>query len=227
MESSLLCAMSDEQHTLADRPGRRAARIAATTRAWWVAVLLFTGAFHVLRGAPVDAWIFFGAAILVTLESLGWLRVPLRAPADRTARGRPMAVAGALIATLVAALALSPLYGGADTAIVVGLGLVLLPIAWAAPPSSPPSSAPSSTTASPETARIKRAAIVWSVIIAAGCAWEITAFLLGRNSPGGSTQFPALSDLVDPLLADPFGRAALVALWLVGGYALIRRGRRR
>ncbi|GAA1443859.1 hypothetical protein GCM10009617_19260 [Leifsonia poae] len=194
-------------------------------------MLLFTGAFHVLRGAPVDAWIFFGVAILVTLESLGWLRVPLSARADRTARGRPIAVAGALIATLVAVLAVSPLYGGADTAIVVGLGLVLLPIAWAAPPSSPPSSAPSSapssTTASAEPARIKRAAIVWSVIIAAGCAWEITAFLLGRNSPGGSTQFPALSDLVDPLLADPFGRTALVALWLVGGYALIRRGRRR
>jgi hypothetical protein len=201
--------------------GREAAagRVLMLTRLCWIAVLLVTAAFHVLRRAPVDAWLYGVAAVLLALDQLGWLRVPLRLHADRDTVTRRL-IAGTLIAVASLTLAVTPLYGAANTAIVVGLGVLLLPVAWA----DRGGSAPPAERAADGRAAVRRAAILWSVFIAVGCLWEIAAFFLGRGMPGGVQEFPALSDVMDPLLAWPPARAALVALWLLGGYALIRRG---
>jgi hypothetical protein len=210
--------MSEEPRSIAEHPGRREARIAAITRACWIAVLSLTGAFHFIRGAPFDAWIFLAGAAVITLDALGWLQVPLTGRIDRLARPRRL-LAFVLVGVASAVLALSPLYGGADTAIVVGLGLLMLPVVWADPQATPHPDAP------PRSA-VRRAALAWSVLIVAGCAWEIAVFFLGRSSPAATAEFPALSDLLDPLVAWPPTRIALVAVWLLGGYVLIRRGRR-
>jgi len=45
-------------------------------------------------------------------------------------------------------------------------------------------------------------------------------------SPAAEFEHPPLSDLIEPLVANPFGRAACAALWLLAGAALLRRGRR-
>jgi hypothetical protein len=210
--------MSEEPRSIAEHPGRREARVAAVTRACWIAVLVLTGMFHFIRGAPVDAWIFLAGAAVITLDSLGWLQVPLTTRIDRLPRSRRL-LAFVVIAVASAVLALSPLYGGADTAIVVGIGLLMLPAVWADP------LATGGPDARPRAA-VRRAALAWSALIVAGCAWEITVFFLGRSSPAGATEFPALSDLLDPLIAWLPTRAALIAVWLLGGYALIRRGHR-
>ncbi|MFF1632938.1 hypothetical protein [Leifsonia sp. NPDC058248] len=210
--------MSEDPRSTAEHPGRREARVAAVARACWIAVLVFTGIFHFIRGAPVDTSIFLAGAAVITLDALGWLQVPLIARIDRLTRSRRL-LAFVLIAVASAVLALSPLYGGADTAIVVGIGLLVLPVAWAGPqagahPDAPPRAA------------VRRAAIAWSVLVVAGCAWEIAVYFLGRASPVGSAEFPALSDLLDPLIFWPPTRLVLVAVWLLGGYVLIRRGHR-
>ncbi|MGH1548617.1 hypothetical protein ACRAWB_05355 [Leifsonia poae] len=196
------------------------ARVLLLTRLAWIAVLLVTTLFHVVRGAPVDAWIYgLGAAALV-LDQLRWLRIPLRLRSDRDRLSRRI-VAGVLIAVAALTVAVTPLYGPADTAIVVGLGVLLLPVVWA----DRPAGAAEATDASSRP--VRRAAVLWSAVIAAGCAWEIGAFFLGRDLPAHEQDFPALSDLMDPVLAWQPARGVLVALWLLGGYALIRRGRRR
>jgi hypothetical protein len=43
--------------------------------------------------------------------------------------------------------------------------------------------------------------------------------------PAHEAEFPALSDLLDPLIAWPPARAVLVLAWLLGGWALTRRRR--
>lgn len=184
------------------------------TRAGWTAVLIITAAFHIVRGAPIDAAIYAAGAVVLIFDALGWLRIPLRMPPDRDTVSRKV-VAGILIAVASAVLAVTHLYSAADTAIVVGLGVLLLPAAWAE------RGGPSQ----PLPAVLRRTAIAWSIVIVAGCVWEIGVFFLGRDLTGSENAFPALSDLVDPLLAWPPARAVLVACWLVGGYALLRRGR--
>lgn len=199
--------------------GRRtpSARALALTRLAWVAILLLTAAFHLLRGAPVDAWIYGLAAGVLVLDRLGWLRIPLRLRADRQPASRAV-LAGVLICTASLTVAVTPLYGPADTAIVVGLGVLLLPVVWADRPAEGRSLDDAGRRA------VRRAAILWSSVIAAGCLWEVAAFFLGRDLAGREQDFPALSDLLDPVLEWQPARGVLVALWLLGGYALVRRG---
>jgi hypothetical protein len=197
-------------------------RVLALTRLAWVAILLLTALFHIIRGAFVDAWIYGIAAGVLVLDQVGWLRIPLRLSADRDTLSRRV-VAGVLIAVAAVTLGLSPLYGEVDTAVVVGLGLLLLPVAWADRGRPAAGHEPDAA----ERRAVRRAAALWSAVIAAGCVWEIGAFFLGRDLPGHAQDFPALSDLMDPVLAWPPARAVLVALWLLGGYALIRKGWRR
>jgi hypothetical protein len=199
-------------------PSSNRRRLSATviTRVGWTAVLIITAAFHVVRGAPVDAAIYAVGAVVLVFDALGWLRIPLRMPADRDTVSRRI-IAGTLIAVASLTLGVTRLYSPADTAIVVGLGVLLLPVAWADRPPGRPE---------PLAAVVRRTAIVWSVVIVAGCLWEIGVFFLGRDLTGSETAFPALSDLLDPVLAWPPARVLLVACWLLGGLVLLRRGRR-
>lgn len=202
-------------------PGRGPCAL-ALARLAWEAVLAVTAAFHVVRGAPVDAAIYAVAAVLLVFDQLGWLRVPLRLNPDRDTLSRRL-VAAVLIVVAALALGFSPLYGAADAAVVVGIGVLLLPVAWA----DREPDRPDRPAGPAERRALRRSAVLWSSVIAAGCLWEVAAFFLGRSLPGGVQDFPALSDLVDPVLAWPPARALLVAAWLVGGYALLRRGRSR
>ena len=195
--------------------GRRRPTPTTISRAGWIGVLLITAVFHAVRGAPVDAAIYVAGAAVLTLDALGWLRVPLRMPADRDTVSRRV-IAGTLIAVASITLGFTQLYSPADTAIVVGLGVLLLPVVWADR---------SRADAGPPGAAVRRAAVLWSVVIVAGCLWEIGVYFLGRDLTGSENAFPALSDLIDPVLAWPPARALLVACWLLGGYALLRRGR--
>lgn len=226
--------MSDESRPVSARSGPVATRIAIVTRLAWLLVLVLTAVFHFLRGAPVDAWIFLGGAVVIALDGLGWLRIPLRAMPDRETLSRRI-VAYTLIGVAAVTFAFAPLYGGVDTAIVIGIGVLLLPVVWADRPrasgagdtgATDEGATDAATTGVGAKAAVRRAAIAWSAVIVAGCAWEIAVFFLGRSSPTAENDFPALSDLVDPAVAWPPARAALVVLWLAGGYALIRRGRR-
>jgi hypothetical protein len=195
-------------------PSRRRLSATVIMRAGWTAVLLITAAFHIVRGAPVDAAIYAAGAVVLVFDALGWLRIPLRMPPDRDTVSRKV-IAGILIAVAAVTLGFTRLYSAADAAIVVGLGVLLLPAAWAERGGSP----------EPLPAVLRRTAIAWSIVIVAGCVWEIGVFFLGRDLTGSENAFPALSDLIDPLLAWPPARVVLVACWLLGGYALLRRGR--
>jgi hypothetical protein len=54
--------------------------------------------------------------------------------------------------------------------------------------------------------------------------WELTSFWAGLPSARADWRHPALSDLIRPAIGVPLGRAALFAVWLAGGWALVRRG---
>jgi hypothetical protein len=72
---------------------------------------------------------------------------------------------------------------------------------------------------------MRRAATLWACVGIAVCLWELTMFFLGAYVDRYA--FPALSDLLDPLLDRPIGRILFAAAWLVGGVALMRRGQGR
>ncbi len=77
------------------------------------------------------------------------------------------------------------------------------------------------TTMSPA---VRRSAILWSVVGVVTCLWEVASFLLGLPSPEAAIAHPSISELFDPILDTTAGRAVFIALWLLLGGALVRRG---
>ena len=51
---------------------------------------------------------------------------------------------------------------------------------------------------------------VVALVLVAGCVWEIGVYFLGRDLTGSENAYPALSDLLDPVLAWPPARVLLV-----------------
>ncbi|WP_158863937.1 hypothetical protein [Leifsonia sp. AG29] len=222
--------MSQEERASASAPGAPGADPARTrsrearTALPWIGILLLTALFHAIRGAPVDSAIYAAVAAVLCLDLMRRTR---RAALDRVGLSGPPGgtrVTVALILVATAAVALAPLYGTIDAAIVLGIGVLLLPLVWAQP-ALPDRRTRGSVTREPSARAVRRTAVVWSCVIAAGCAWEVAAFFLGRAMPTRQAEFPALSDLLDPLIAWPPARALLVLAWLLGGWALTRRGR--
>lgn len=196
------------------------ARIGSRARddAPWIGILALTSAFQFFRGAPADGVIFAAAALALTVDLTGLLRFA------RTARMPRRLAAFSLGIVIVALLTLLPRYSFADGVIVVGIGLTLIPFAWpnrSAGPSDDPSTPPANGWPRP----LRRAAILWSALGVALCLWELGSFILGMPSPTAEYAHPPLSDLIDPLLENPIGRGIGAALWLLGGAALLRRGR--
>lgn len=188
----------------------------------WIAILCLTSGFQFFRGAPADGAVFVAAALALALDSLGLLRFLGSARFPRAAVGYTI---GAAIVVVIAAL---PRFSIAAGVIVAGVGLAVIPFAWSDPArhSAPRRPQGSREAGSPPRA-IRRAAILWSGLAVALCLWEMTAFFLGMPSAAAQYAHPALSDVIMPLLGNPLSLGAGTALWLLGGAALLRRGRPR
>lgn len=193
-------------------PDRRAIGLVST----WMAILVITGSFHLYRGAIADGVIYLAVALLLVLDAVGLLPGHRTISSLRLPRGAVM-LASAMVAL---PLLLAPLHGIIDAFVVGAIGVAALVVAWPDPQRGP-SDGRRLTTERP----LRRSAVLWSCAGLFFCVWELGAYLLGRLSAAAEYAFPPLSDLIDPLVQSAFGRVLLVAAWLAGGVALLRRGR--
>lgn len=220
-----------ERRRMRSSPATRAATSAALLRAApWLCILVLTGGFHVLRGATVDAVIFLGVAVLLAADAaLG----PLRSDTDALGTGGSgtgsvagrqsppgWIVASGLLIGVV--LALAPRYSPVDAVAVGALGLLLVPVIW---PEPGPARADARHASSPRPPALRHAGTLWSTLAVVAAGWELTSFFLGMPSAAAAVAHPALSDIVGPLADWAPTRALCVGLWLLGGFALLRRGR--
>jgi hypothetical protein len=190
---------------------RRSTRVRITILAW-IAILFLTGVFQFYRGAVADGIVFLAMAAALLVGETGILN-----RFDRP-HWRPRRIV-VIIALVIAAavLVLTPRHGLADGVVVVASGVLVFVVAWPNPPDSDAQPDAWST-------RLTRSAAAWAIIGIAFCIWELGMYFLGLNA-AGRTEFPALSDLLDPILDNPIGRLLAVVAWLAGGVALARRGR--
>lgn len=180
----------------------------------WTLILVITGLFQVFRGAPIDGAFFLVVALVLVMDALGWVSGPDQVQ-HNLIRHRHSVMIGAA-AVLGALLVIAPRHGIVEGIIVGAIGISVLFFAW-------PSHGDTGASAVP----LRRSAILWSVIGVVCCLWEVTSFLLGLPSPDAQFTHPSISLLLDPVLDTPEGRIGFTALWLLGGIALLRRGRAR
>ncbi len=185
--------------------------------------MLITSGFHFFRGAAVDGVIFLVVALLLLADGTGLIppaRFRLHLPHGR--------VLFALAIVLGVPMVLAPRYSATETLILSALGAVILVAVWADPPAEPHSAraAPIRTDGGARNSHAgRRAAVLWIILGLVLCLWELSAYFLGRPSPAAEYNFPPLSDLVGPMLDTLVGRTLLVAAWILGGIALLHRGR--
>lgn len=185
--------------------GRRILRTRPTLgQASWIAILALIGLVQVIRLQPFDA-LFFAAAVVVTaMDATGILTAST--PSRRVA-ARVLVVVGAAAAVVIALL---PRHGPAMVVLVLLLGTAVFFFCW-----------PGSGDRPRWPAGMHALARCWAVILVIGCLWELFAFILSLVAPRAPA--PALSDLLDPMLADRLGQAVFAALWVALGIWLLRR----
>lgn len=200
-----------------------AATPAHTRASWravpWIGILAAIAVVQLVRAQPFDTALFGAAAVLLTLDTVGAVRLRVTRPTLR------MPLLLALAAAVAAVLVLAPRHG-LVTGIAVGLvGLVAVPLAWLRPPAR--AAEAGETDAARRRIRIRRAAVGWAAVVLVMCLVELWSFLAGRLTTQAQGQHPAISELLDPALDTPLGRLVFAVCWLALGVLLITRGRRR
>jgi hypothetical protein len=196
---------------------RRSVRI---TIAAWILILILTAGFQLYRGdAIADGIVFLSMAVALIIGETGIVR----RLDGRMIKPRRVVVA-IVLAIDAAVLVLTPRHGYADGIVIAVTGVLVFLVAW---PNDAPTDEDAGEVAArePWTPRLTRAAIAWAILGIAFCAWELAMYFLGYGQDG-RTAFPALSDILDPVLDNPIGRLLGAAAWLAGGIALTRRGRK-
>ena len=178
----------------------------------WIAILAITGVVQLLRQQLGDALIFGIASLLLLLVAAGALPMleRLRRPAVAVT-----AMGAAAVAIAVAVVPRHSVLAGVTFFVIIGLALV----------AAAPTADPRPRTRWPKA--LRRLVWAWVVIWIVACLWELLQVLLGGIAPGGRAAHPALSDLLDPLLAQPPGRIAFAVCWTAIGVFLVTRGGRR
>jgi hypothetical protein len=209
-----------EEHRRQARAVRARPAVAARLRRdwWWIAILLICGGFQIYRGAPIDGAFFLAAGAALLADAAGLLSSIARYRLPRL----HLIVQIVLGTFAVAVITFAPQFGIADLVVVGVIGATAILVAWR---DDDLVEEPKDEDASLRRA-LRRSAILWSVAGVALCLWELSSFFLAMPSPQAELAHPPLSDLIDPIVANPFGRALCAAAWVLGGAMLLRRGRR-
>ena len=174
----------------------------------WMSVLTIMATFQTWRGAYIDGILYYAIVLMLVVDRITGgqiviLKKPIVAPKIIT-----LGITGVLGAVLV----LAPRHSWIDLAAFIAIGVTVLIVAW-----------------EPYEVRVKRPrqALIrsmwfWSLAAVAICLWEATAFVLSVTLPGGNENFPTISLLLDPFVANMWGRIVFVGLWLAAGYGLLR-----
>lgn len=184
---------------------------------WWIAICAICGAFQIFRGAPLDGGFFLVAALILLVDAAGFLNTigQYRVPTV------PRAFLVGVLLVVVVVVGLDPIAAPATAVTVLLVGACSMVVAWTNSARAPFSFQRHATSRR----ALRRAAVTWSLVGVALCLWEMSAFLLGMSSPEAAYDHPPLTDLIEPVIATTWGRCVGCALWLVAGWALLRRGR--
>ena len=118
--------------------------------------------------------------------------------------------AGALYALVVGSFSR---YSWPATVPMVGLGVAVVVAGWRG------LRHPRRTPARPPTAGLA----LWSLVLVAGCLWELSSLLQQPTLTTSSYAHPTISTLTDPVLSTWAGRSIVLAGWLGLGWFLVQR----
>jgi len=208
---------------------REAARRNAGTRRLTVAltepavpILLLAGIVEVMRAATADILVFFGTITILIVDAPRWQWRVHDAEPEPPGRADVLAVLAIAAAYGVSVGQLSRRSWWLDAALAV-TGVVALWLAL-----FPRQDAHEARTGrhDVEPATRTRAPArwwIWPVLGVGAALIELYSFLSQPDPRTDSPDHPTVSTLVEPRLDNPLLRAAVLSLWLLAGWWLLRR----
>lgn len=206
----------------------------------WIGILLAIGVVQLVRAQWFDAAVFLVVSLVLAVDAgrASWrggaqsgLQSGRRGGSEDDSRGASQMSwtwLAAVAAVVGVTACIVPRYSLVMQVLVCATGAAVILFVWlrgSDPQSLDPQSAAwrGSRVAGPWPPGLRRLTRVWAVILIAGCLWELAQFILGLIAPLQPAF--ALSNLLDPLVSTWPGKAVFVALWVVTGFFLVRRGR--
>jgi hypothetical protein len=177
----------------------------------WTPLFAFVALFQLLRGANFDA-IYFSVVVLILLVD-SWKAFPYSFPK------RPnIGLLGASLFSLMFGLLLflAPRKSPFEIALMIGAFLLVLGLVWYKDSGPIPES----------TRAMNRSKWLWITVGVLINLWELFSYV-ANDVTGNSEEFPTISVLMSPVMADPIGRVLFLALWLMSGLTLLRIATRR
>jgi hypothetical protein len=69
--------------------------------------------------------------------------------------------------------------------------------------------------------------VLWASVTVVLCLWELSSFLLGRDTEDTKNAHPAVSDLLDPAIDSWAGRIVFVVIWVAAMVGFVRAAQGR
>lgn len=177
----------------------------------WLPYLLTTFLFQVIRGAVGDSIIFGLACLLLILD---WKRlIPWELPERPNYKKRWVAV-GLVAAAVI--LFVAPRASIFDIVLLLAIAPNALTLVYYRDHGPLPADTPA----------LKRSVRIWILIIVAMALFELFAYIWA-NVFKDDRNFPTVSVLMEPILANSLGRTIFLMLWMLAGAFILGMWRRR
>lgn len=177
--------------------------------ALWLVVFICGAAFQLWRGSPIDTLVYSTVALLVILAVQKRIRTP-----EYDATRFVIAVSPLLLLTSV--FIFFPIHSW----IVATFYLLLVPVLWRIFWQKESTSLPKSTKAE------RRSSVIWFVIGTLTCIFELGNYF-ASDITHDDKSYPTLTVLVDPIVANSWGKVAFVVVWAATGAGLLRVSTKR
>jgi hypothetical protein len=178
----------------------------------WLPIFIFVVAFHLSRGAMVDALIFGAGATLMIADWKRW--IPWHMPERPKVSGLMISV---VLGISFAILLTTERNGWQDKVLLLALAPIALVMVYYRDHGPKPS-------ANRIMARTKW---IWMSLALFMAVAELFAYIFASVYKDDQS-FPTISVLVNPVLESPIGRAIFLVIWLLIGVGLlqVRKGRK-
>ena len=177
----------------------------------WLPYLLTTFVFQVIRGAVGDSIIFGLACLLLILD---WKRMlPWELP-ERPNYKKRWVVVGLVLAALI--LFFAPRASIFDIVLLLAIAPTALTLVYYRDHGPLPADTPA----------LKLSVRIWVLIIVAMALFDLFAYIWA-NVFKDDKNFPTVSILMEPVLANPIGRTFFLMLWMLAGAYILGMWRRR
>lgn len=177
----------------------------------WLPYLLTTYEFQVIRGSRVDSIIFGLACLLLFADWKGF--IPWELPERPKFSKMTIAV---VLAASAGILFLSPRASLSDIVLLIVLLPIALTLVYYRDHGPLPKDSPA----------IKLSMRIWVLLMVSMALFELFAFMWASVFRD-DTNFPTVSVLMNPVLANPLGRTIFLVLWMLAGAYILGLWRKR